>query len=103
MVFVALNEAAEKGELLLVEGGMCRWHRRRDGVVVIREILVLPSHRRRGVGRAILTEVLASNPGRVLRAKCPADYESNAFWAKMAFTVVSTEDGINLWQRPSYP
>lgn len=36
-----MSEAADKGELILVDGGMCRYHRRRDGVVVVREILVL--------------------------------------------------------------
>ncbi len=35
MIFEALYESAKRGELLLVEGGMCRWHLRRDGVLVI--------------------------------------------------------------------
>lgn len=104
MIFVALSEAANRGELLLADGGMCRWHLRRDGVVVIREILVLPAARRRGVGRSLLGEVLRRNSGRVLRAKCPAEYESgNAFWAAMGFTKLSTDGGVNLWQRPAHP
>lgn len=31
MIFVALSEAAQKGKLLLVDGGMLRFHLRRDG------------------------------------------------------------------------
>jgi hypothetical protein len=42
VIFAALNEAAERGELLLTVGGLCRFHLRRDGVVVIRELLVVP-------------------------------------------------------------
>lgn len=105
MIFVALAEAAEKGELVLLEGGMCRWHRRRDGVVVIREILVLPSVRRKGIGRALIQAVYASqgNGDRVVQAKCPAKYGSNYFWQAMGFTLLSETKGINLWQRPSHP
>lgn len=104
MIFVALSEAADKGQLLLVDGGMCRWHRRKDGVVVIREILVMPTIRRTGIGHRMIAHVLASNSGRVVRAKCPVKYVSgNAFWEAMAFTLIETKDGINVWQRPANP
>lgn len=76
MIFVALNEAAEKGELLLVQNGLCRWHRRRDGLVVIRELLVLPEERRQGIGRMLVTRVRQRNPGGRIIAKCPRDYHS---------------------------
>lgn len=98
MLLVALNEAAERGELILVMDGMCRWHRRRDGVVVIREILVLPFRRRTGVGRRMLWQVSAANPGRPIEARCPVGYESNDWWKAMGFDLISTEDGINLWR-----
>lgn len=51
MIFTVLSEAADRGELILVPDGLCRYHRRRDGVVVIHEILVLPFRRRGGIGR----------------------------------------------------
>jgi hypothetical protein len=51
MIFVALEEAASKGQLLLIDGGMCRFHKRKDGVTVIREIIVLPTRRKQGVGQ----------------------------------------------------
>jgi hypothetical protein len=30
MIFEALHDAAKRGELLLVSGGFCHWHLRRD-------------------------------------------------------------------------
>lgn len=69
MIFAALKEAAERGELLLVEGGLCRWHRRRDGIVVIREIIVLPPHRRKGVGRALAADRQSSRNERAGRMR----------------------------------
>ena len=68
MIFAAMSEAADRGELILVPDGMCRWHLRRDGVVVIREILVLPFRRGAGVGRRMVDLVGWKNPGRTIRA-----------------------------------
>ena len=51
MIYQALSEAADKGELLLINGGMCRFHIRKDGQCTIREIIVLPDHRCRRLGR----------------------------------------------------
>lgn len=104
MIYQALVEAADRGTLLLVEGGVCRYYVRRDGVAVIREILVLPSHRKRGVGRAMLAEVRVRHPRATLRARCPA---SNAtarfFYQKLGFRIVATaklgtHDGLNTWE-----
>lgn len=101
MIFVALDEAASKGELLVVEGGLCRFHKLRDGSVTIREILVLPKYRRRRVGFGLVAQVLGHAAGRVVRARCPVAYEgANAFWEAAAFTLVRTVDGVNLWERP---
>lgn len=89
MIFVALSEASERGELLLVDGGVCRFHLRRDGVVVIRELLVLPASRRKGVGRAMVNRVRELHPTAVLRAVCPGEYEANEFWRAMGFGIVA--------------
>lgn len=99
MIFAAMSEAAEKGELVLVDGGMCRWHLRRDGVVVIREIIVLPKRRGAGVGRSMVNAILAWNPGRAVRVRCPAEYESNGFWRRMGFELTGKEKGVNTWER----
>lgn len=99
MIFAALSEAADRGELLLVEGGLCRWHRRRDGVVVIRELLVLPSHRGRGIGRALVEHVQRQNPGCILRAVCPLEYPANGFWYRLGFRLSCQEKGLKVWER----
>lgn len=98
MIFAALAEAASKDELLLVNGGMCRFHRRRDGVVVIREILVLPQSRLMGVGSDMVAEVQRRNPGCVIHARCPAEYEANGFWERIGCSVIGRSEKGNLWE-----
>ena len=103
MIFESLSAAAEAGELLLVDGGMCHFHRRRDGQVTIREIIVLPGHRRRGIGRQLVEQ--ASQGGSSIVARCPADLEAgNAFWGALGFGIQYTEKTragrtINVWQK----
>ena len=103
MIFVTLSEAADRGELLLAQDALCRWHRRRDGVVVIRELLVLPFARRAGLGRQMVRDVIARADGSPVRARCPASYEANGFWAKVGFRLMSQTDGVNLWELPGCP
>jgi GNAT superfamily N-acetyltransferase len=98
VIFAALSEAAGKGELLLVAGGMCRFHRRRDGTVTIREILVLPGSRRQGIGRRLIELVRLRCPGATLKARCPVRSEGNFFWRVLGFVLVETRDDLNLWR-----
>ncbi len=97
MIFAALSEAAERGELLLTRDGMCRWHKRRDGIVVIREILILPFRRRTGLGRQIVVELLALCQHATVLARCPAGYESNRFWEGLGFVCERQKAGVNEW------
>jgi GNAT superfamily N-acetyltransferase len=101
MIFVALAEAADRGQLLLCEGGLCRWHRRRDQTVTIRELIVLPTHRRRGIGRNLVERVARLNPGCPLSARCPVCYPANAFWRAVGFDLADTVKGANVWIRPA--
>ncbi len=105
MIFTALSEAADRGELLLIDAGMCRFHLRKDGVVTIHEILVLPKARRCNVGRRLIVEVQRRHPHAVLRARCPTQThdgrvgEANVFWKHLGFTLVSSTEKLNLWER----
>jgi GNAT superfamily N-acetyltransferase len=99
MIFAALSEAADRGELLLISGGLCRFHLRLDGVVVIREILILPEARHRGLGRCLIEAVAARHPGAVIRAVCPPGYDANDFWPRLKFRLV-TGAKANTWERP---
>jgi GNAT superfamily N-acetyltransferase len=104
MIFPALMEAVERGELILVEKGFCRWHKRKDGVVVIREILVLPDARRLGIGRRMIRDIIRQWPGAKLLARCPVADEKgkvgcgNVFWKHLGFTLTATANGLNTWE-----
>lgn len=100
MIFVALNEAAERGELILVDGGLCRFHRRRDGVVVIREIIVVPEKRRQRIAVGMIAEVIRRCPDAVIIARCPVEYDANDFWPLAGFRLRETADGNNVWESP---
>ena len=39
MCFEQLHESSNRNELILIDGGMCHWHLRRDGQLTIREII----------------------------------------------------------------
>jgi hypothetical protein len=99
MIFETLYESAQRGELLLIDGGMCHWHLRRDGQLTIREIIAT----RRGAGSEMLT-VLRRVPGaRCLFAKCPVDLPSNFWYAWRGFVLVrveTTKTGrlLNCWE-----
>lgn len=96
MLFVVLSEAADRGELLLVSGGLCRFHTRRDGVTVIREIIVLPERRLLGIGKQLVSAVITACGVPVL-AKCPRSYPANAFWQRLGFVKEGESNGICEW------
>lgn len=90
MIFETLFDSARKGGLILVDGGYCRFHLRRDGQVTIHEII----SQRPGAGQKILTELktrLAGTAATSLFAKCPTDLESNAWWKKRGFELEQVE------------
>jgi ribosomal protein S18 acetylase RimI-like enzyme len=85
MIFETLNESAGRGELILVDGGLCHWHLRRDGQITIREIIVLPEVRGRGVGRKMLQELMSVSSASSIFAKCPADLPANGWYEAIGF------------------
>ena len=99
MCFENLYESSKRGELLLVAGGMCHWHLRRDGQLTIREIIST----RPGAGSAMLAHLRTVPGAACIVAKCPADLDSNAWYARRGFVLVGTEQvksgrGINVWR-----
>lgn len=98
MIFESLHESSRRGELILIAGGYCRWHRRRrDDQITIYEII----SQRRGAGSEMLTLLRAY--GLPIVAKCPADLESNRWYARRGFALAGTESTrsgrvLNVWR-----
>ena len=98
MVFEILYSAAKRGELLLIDGGMCHWHLRRDGQLTIHEIIST----KYGAGGQIL-DYLKQVGAKSIFAKCPVDLEANGWYKKMGFQdegIETTKAGrlLNLWR-----
>lgn len=101
MIFEALWDSAQRGELLLVEHGMCHWHLRRDGQLTIREVIV--TQPRSGIGAAMLATLRQTEGATCIVAKCPVELSANAWYARQGFAHVTTEQtrsgrAINVWQ-----
>jgi len=87
VIFEALWEASKRGELLLVEGGFCHWHKRRDGQLTIREIIST----RPGAGSEMLARLKLVPGITKIVAKCPADLDANAWYARRGFARTASE------------
>ncbi len=99
MCFEQLYESAKRNELLLIDGGMCHWHLRRDGQLTIREII--STHV--GAGSEMLRQLSGVQGAKFILAKCPVDLESNDWYAKRGFKLshiekTRTQRGINVWR-----
>ena len=90
MIFEVLSAAAKRDELILVGGGLCHWHLRRDGQLTIREIIVLPPARGKGIGRTMLRKLCVVPGATSIVAKCPADLDANSWYEQMGFEHVGT-------------
>lgn len=86
MIFETLYESAQRDELLLIDGGFCHWHLRRDGQLTIREIISI----RRGAGLEML-EQLKQHPAQSIFAKCPVDLEANDWYGRRGFVLENIE------------
>lgn len=82
MIFETLWDSAKRGELLLIDGGFCHWHLRRDGQLTIREIISLRS----GAGKEMLAQLRAIRGACCLYAVCPADLAANDWYLMRAFS-----------------
>jgi hypothetical protein len=106
MIFETLQDSNERGELMLVDGGMCHWHLRRDGQLTIREIIVECGKQGRGIGASMLHRLIAENHNATsLFAKCPTDLPANGWYEAQGFNlegVETTNSGrqLNRWRLP---
>lgn len=87
MIFETLWESAQRGELMLVEGGLCHWHLRRDAQVTIREIIST----RPGAGSEMLARLKRVPGAESIFAKCPADLKANEWYARRGFELEMSE------------
>jgi hypothetical protein len=97
MIFESLHASANAGELLLIDGGYCRWHLRRDGVITIYEII----RTRPGAGSEMLNQLRAL--GKPIQLKCPQDLPANAWYRRRGFRhagIETTRSGrmLNIWR-----
>lgn len=101
MIFETLYESSKKGELLLVDGGMCHWHLRRDGNITIREIIT--TKKNQSVGENILKYLESKNPISLF-AKCPENLNANKWYASQGFElegeeITKTGRKLLLWRK----
>lgn len=99
MCFEQLDDARKRGELILLDGGMCRFHLRRDGQLTIHEIIGT----RPGCGAEMLGRLRQMPCATSILAKCPADLSSNAWYQRRGFTLEATEQTksgrtLNVWR-----
>jgi hypothetical protein len=87
MIFETLYESAQRGELLLIDGGFCHWHLRRDGQLTIREIIST----RPGAGSEMLERLKQVWGAVSLFAKCPVDLAANDWYARRGFVCEGEE------------
>jgi GNAT superfamily N-acetyltransferase len=93
----AFIDSARRGELLVATEadavvGFVRFHKRRDGVATLYEIVTAPGRRRRGVARQLVAAVVEEGRlwgARLLRLSCPAELPANAFYQAVGFTRTS--------------
>lgn len=99
MIFEALYESSRRGELILLDGGYCRYHLRRDGQLTILEII----SQRYGCGAEMLARMMNVPGVERIVASCPADLEANDWYRRRGFRKVRTKTSrsgrlINVWQ-----
>lgn len=99
MIFETLFESAQRNELMLLEGGMCHWHLRRDGQLTIREIISTSP----GAGKRMLRRLFWTPDAQYLLAKCPVELESNKWYEYRNFlldgtSLTKTGKSLNHWR-----
>lgn len=102
MIFQALIESAGKGELILINGGFCRWHFRKNKQITILEIISL----KKGAGSQLLG--VLKFRARELKAtslfcKCPVSLPANDWYLRKGFIkekkeILKNGTEVNHWR-----
>lgn len=98
MLTSILLQARNSNNLILVDGGICRFTRRGDGSIKILDILSI----QKGAGTRILEQVKNMNPTRII-AHCPLEWESNDWYRNHNFRLIGQElspkgKSLNVWE-----
>lgn len=91
MIFQALYNSAKNKELIIVNGGLCHWHFRKNGQITIREIIVLPEYQNKGIGTRILKKLEKIKGAKSIFAKCPSELDANKWFKSRGFKLVGGE------------
>lgn len=84
-----LLDAARHNKLIIVEGVICRFNRGKDGTIKITDILSIKP----GAGHVLLDKIKEMNPTRII-ASCPGAWESNEWYLKHGFILVSQTKSV---------
>ena len=86
--------------MILVDGGMCTYRYRKDDVVVIKVIIVLPESQGKGIGKMMLERLKRLRPVAI-QANCPETLPSNRWYEHQGFVKTAVKRGrnqkINTW------
>lgn len=98
MIFNYLYEHSEKGNLILIEGGMCVFNIRRDRQLTIYVII----SQKPGAGTKMLN-ILKEKDCDSIFAKCPVELDSNDWYRKRGFILENCEElssgkKVNHWR-----
>jgi len=99
MIFSALYDSWKNGELLLIDGGYCRWHLKKDGQLTIYEIIAT----RKGAGKEMLEVLKLTGGASSVFAKCPSELLANDWYEKRGFVCEGEEQlsggtKVKLWR-----
>lgn len=96
MILTSLMESVERNELILVEGGICRFYQCKDKSFTIREILSIKP----GAGTEMLNRMIAMNPPYISALVSQA-WDANKWYEKKGFVlereVEKKDRKLNRW------
>lgn len=83
MLTAILLDSAKKNKLIIVEGGICRFSRKKDYIKITDILSIKP-----GAGFILLERIKEMNPSKII-ASCPDGWESNGWYIRHGFTLKS--------------